>query len=174
MKYIGIDLGKDGAIVVLTEEGAIIEKIKTPLIKNPKGRDEYDDQGMRRALLGHIDDTMATIEKAHAFPGKMGGIANFQRGLSFGLWRATLVGLAIPFAVYASLTWQRVMLADLRTRGKKGKISGPDTKQASIIIAARLWPKEDWRRSERAKKAHDGFTDAALLGEYGRRLHRGS
>ncbi len=46
-------------------------------------------------------------------------------------------------------------------------VNSEDTKQASVIVASRLWPDEDWRRSERGKKPDHGLTDAALIARYG-------
>ena len=59
MRYLGIDNGKDGAIIVLKPDGKIEEKYKTPIIKGAtkKGkklaRDEYDIVGMKQILLKH-------------------------------------------------------------------------------------------------------------------------
>lgn len=175
MIYIGIDNGKDGAIVVLDPSGKITEKFKTPLLKastkggKKQGRDEYDITLMGATLLKIRDQASAandsifvTIEKAQPLPPKMGGVAaNYQRGFSFGLWQGLMSGLRIPYQVVTPQAWQKVMLAG---------IAADDTKQAAAIAASRLWPDENWRKSELAKKADEGFVDAALIGEFGRRL----
>jgi hypothetical protein len=169
MIHLGIDLGKEGAIVAIDDRGRITWKIKTPLLKastkrgKKQGRDEYDIPGMRAVLLRSdaSEGIYVCIEKAHTLPAAMGGsTANFQRGLSYGLWQGLLVGLEIPYLTVAPQTWQKRMFEG---------INADDTKQASAIASKRLWPKEDWRRSELAKKIDDGLTDAALIGEFGRR-----
>jgi len=172
MIYIGVDLGKEGAVVFLDEKGKIVKKAKTPLlkaatVKGKKGKDEYDIVGMRAILTEAKEmDAVAMIERAQPLPAVLGGsLANYQRGLSFGLWQGLLVGLEIPYEVVRPQDWQKVMLL--------GVNSTYDTKQASVIAAQRLWPKEDWRRSERATKADDGYTDSALLAEFGRRRRNG-
>lgn len=169
--YIGIDNGKDGAMVVLNLKGGIVEKHKTPIFKastkdgKKQGRDEYNIRAMRELLFQYKNNSMVCIEKAQAMPAAMGGsAANYQRGLSFGLWQGLLVALEIPYEVATPQAWMKVMLAGINVE---------DTKQASIIAAQRLWPKEDWRRSERAKIADNGMTDAALIGEFGRRMRNG-
>lgn len=169
--YIGIDNGKDGALVVLDPNGKIVEKHKTPLFKastkggKKQGRDEFNIRAMRELLFQHKNNSIVCIEKAHAMPAAMGGsAANYQRGLSYGLWQGLLVALDIPYEVSTPQAWMKVMLAGINVE---------DTKQASVIAAQRLWPKEDWRRSERAKIADHGMTDAALLGEFGRRIRNG-
>lgn len=168
--FVGVDHGKNGAIVAIDDTGkSILRKIKTPMITSGKGKDEYDLPAMAELLKEFqalwVGGVHVTFEKLHAMPFKMGGSqANFQRGLSFGLWSAYLTMLGIPRTVVAPRTWQKAMLADMNVE---------DTKQASVLAAQRLWPTEDWRRTERCKNLDDGFTDAALLAEYGRRVNLG-
>lgn len=174
MKYLGIDNGKDGAIIVLDETGKIISKHKTPIFKSSTkggkklGKDEYDIVGMKNTLTALAigeRDMVASLEKAQPMPVTMGGsAANYQRGLSYGLWQGLLVGLGISYQVFSPQSWQKIMLAGINTE---------DTKQAATIAAQRLWPKEDWRKSQLAKKADEGFVDAALIAEFGRRVHFG-
>ena len=163
--WVGIDVGKDGAIVALTDDGLLHAKTKTPVVTGVKSRREYDEPGMVRVLQSFEREGMkphVTIEKAQPLPPTMGGTqTNFARGLGFGLWKGILTALQIPHTVVASRTWQPAMFADQRVA---------DTRQASIVAASRLWPHVDWRRSEKAQKQDDGLTDAALLAEYGRRL----
>ena len=161
MNYIGIDLGKDGGVVILDQDGGIVQKHKTPILSSAKVKDEYDIPAMVKLLREIPEPKVAVIEKSHPMPMMMGGVAaNYSRGFSFGLWQGLLVALGISYDVVSARTWQKRMLADINVE---------DTKQASIIACQRLWPKEDWRKSERAKKPDIGFTDAALIGEFGRR-----
>ncbi len=165
MNYIGIDLGKDGGMVVLNDDGKIVSKHKPTLIRSTKAKDEYDIPGILGILQGIRGPKFAVVEKAHPMPMRMGGVsANFQRGLSYGIYQTALASLGIPYDVYAPISWQRIMLFG---------INSDDTKQAALIAAKRLWPKEDWRKSDRAKKADQGFVDAALIGEFGRRKRSG-
>lgn len=76
------------------------------------------------------------------------------------MYQGLLVGMGIPYEVISPRYWQKVMLANVNTE---------DTKLASILVAKRIWPKEDWRKSQRATKDDHGLTDAALIGEFGRR-----
>lgn len=169
--FVGIDNGKDGAVVVLDPGGAIVAKHKTPILKastkggKKAGRDEYNIPGMRDLLQEYRNDGICFIEKAQPMPMMMGGVvANYQRGLSYGLWQGILVTLGIPYEVFGPRAWQKVMMAGINVE---------DTKQAALIAAQRLWPKEDWRRSQLCKKADDGFVDAAMICEYGRRVRSG-
>ena len=171
MRLIGIDNGKDGALVVLDGSGKILSKHKTPLFKastkggKKQGKDEYDIVRMRdliTAASAGERDIFATIEKAQPLPPTLGGVAaNYQRGFSFGVWQGLLVGLGISYQVVTPQAWQKVMMAG---------INAEDTKQAAAIAAQRLWPTEDWRKSQLARNVDEGFVDAALIGEFGRRL----
>lgn len=170
MRYMGIDPGKDGGIVVISELSSIIMTAKPPLLVGRKGtRSEYDI-GMMAKLLGTaLEESLGglhiVLEKTQALPRKMGGsAANYQRGFSLGLWLGLINALKLPHTVVAPQTWQRMMFCDVRQT---------DTKQASGIVAARLWPGHDWRRTEKCKRTDDGLTDAALLAEYGRRMLQG-
>lgn len=182
MIALGIDNGKDGALVVLDAQGGIMWKVKTPIIKartktvmvkgKPKskklGRDEWDVVEMRE-LLVRVQGTaresnlplMAYVEKGQPFPSKMGGsVGNFQRGLSLGLWTGLLVGVGIPYNIIAPQRWQREMFKDVRA---------DDTKQAASIVCRRLWPRESWKRTDKCRNDDEGFCDAALIAAFGKR-----
>lgn len=157
---LGCDPGKAGGLVVLNDVGAITETLPMPVLKAAKGRAEYDLVAIRRFLTRvslHV-----VVERAQPLPPSMpgGGNAQFQRGVSRGLWEGLLAGLGIPYELVAPRSWQSVMLRD---------VSGSDTKQRALIAAQRLFPGFDFRASERSRKAHDGIVDAALIAEYGRR-----
>jgi hypothetical protein len=161
MMFVGVDLGKDGAIVCVDDDMKISFISKPPLIKSGKAKPEYDIPGISLIFEGMPEPKMVILEKAQAMPQKMGGAsANYGRGLCYGIYQGVLVGLKISHAVVPPKRWQKEMFDG---------VNAVDTKQASIIVASRLWPGQDWRRSERAKKADDGITDAALIAEYGRR-----
>jgi len=162
---IGIDPGKHGAIATIRGDGA--SAVPIPIIKASKGngRDEYDLVAIREILCSWLGcGIFVTVEKAQPLPPKMkgGGIANYHRGVSRGLWEAMLVALRLPYQLVAPRTWQKLMHAGT---------SGADTKQRSIIAAQRLFPGADLRRTERSKKPDDGIAEALLLAEYGRRVH---
>lgn len=178
---VGIDLGLDGAVAVLEPDGQIMSAFLVPSIpaktKRVKKKDgkvktktiskkQYDEPEMVRAIEMIIEAAgefapLFVLEKGQPLPPAMGGSqANFQRGLSFGLWIGILRAKWQRFEIVSPRSWQKVMFHDMRIE---------DTKQASELVAKRLWPKQDWRKSERCKKVHDGMTDAACIAEYGRR-----
>jgi len=161
---IGVDPGKDGGFAVLSGDMEIAVLLKTPLIKGRKSRSEYDVQAiveMVNMALREFRCVLAVVEKCQPLPSSMGGVsANFGRGLSFGLWTGILTALKIPVICPSPRTWQAEMFRD---------VNSDDTKQASVLVASRMWPGRSWLSSDRGKKPDHGLTDAVLLAEYGRR-----
>jgi hypothetical protein len=165
--YVGIDPGKDGAIALLAEDGSLLKSWVTPTISGGSkagkvGRREYNLAAMRDVLQELApQNPVVTLERSQALPSSMGGSsANFGRGLSFGLWQGLLTGLLMRYEVVSPQRWQKEMFAGMARQ---------NTKQAALIVAGRLWPKERWLATPRCKKAHDGIVDAVLLAEWGRR-----
>ena len=164
MIYIGIDPGLDGGIAFIDDgkhsiQGASIKVFKTPVISGK----EYDIGEMRKILEKNtISRTcLALIENQISMPGQ-GLTSTLQTGKGFGVWLGLLAGLGLPYQVIGAKQWQTKLFT-----GVKGTL---DTKAKSEVIAKRLFPDVDFRKSERATKANDGLTDAILIAEYGRRI----
>lgn len=162
--YIGIDPGLTGAIVVLDQEGRLVDARRTPVLTaSGKGKSEYDVSQMV-AMLAYYRGTagggihLATIEQVSAMPHD-GVTSAFRFGAGVGLWRGMLAGLSIPSMQVKPQAWQRDALAG-RPRGKMVKTS-------AVAAAQERWPdlpivyKRDW-----------GMADAAHIAEFGRRMHR--
>lgn len=174
--FVGIDNGLGGGIVEINSKGKPVSKQVTPTIKVKKGkstRDEYDLVAMRTIVmrlgklhLKHEKDekggqkVMVALEKGQPFPPmKASAKTNFSAGYCYGLWLAFLVAFKVPHVVVPARQWQHRMLQG---------VSG-DTKQRSVRKAKQRHPSEDWRKSKKAKKPHDGITDAYWLAEYARK-----
>lgn len=157
MKYIGIDNGLNGAIVVI-EKNEIIEKVVMPTITSTKSKREYDIHEITEILTRHTDATVI-LEKAHAMP-KLGTVQAFNFGKGFGIMIGLLSGLKIRYDIVHARRWQKEMFKDQNSK---------DTKQASAIVAQRLFPNESFISTEKSKKIHDGLTDALLLAVWGQR-----
>lgn len=159
MIFIGIDPGLSGGIASLMDRSEVV--IPTPVIA---GRD-YDLQEMKRILLEYKKiglPMFATIENQISMPGQ-GLTSTLQTGKGFGMWLGLLAGLDIPYQVISARAWQAKLFT-----GVSAKL---DTKAKSEIIAKRLFPNVDFRKSERARVAHDGLTDAICIAEYGRKTY---
>ena len=173
MIYLGVDPGLEGGIAVLSESGSLIALEEMPIHRPTRGRREFDLAGIMGALKRYRkqDEIFVTVEKLGAMPLRRGGrqmggaIANFNRGLSRG-WQWLLVGLGVPHQLVSPQTWQRAMFV--------GTLVTSLPKHRSIVAATSLFPEQSWLRTPRCKKAHDGFTDAALIGEWGRRKRVGA
>ena len=161
MIYIGIDPGLDGGIAFIDSYNNIL-LIKTPVI----GGKDYDVQAMKEILWSKEfgdEARFATIENQISMPGQ-GLTSTLTTGKGFGIWLGLLAGLEIPFQVVHAKSWQTKLFP-----GTSPKLN---TKARSEIIAKRLFPTADFRKSERARVANDGLTDAACIAEYGRRTYQ--
>lgn len=165
MIYLGIDPGLSGGFAFINEAGRndapSIQLFRMPLI----GDKDYDVQEMKRLLLIHLNGSIfATIEKQVSMPGQ-GLTSTFKTGQGFGILIGLLSGLEISYQIIPAPKWQRTLFV--------GQPAKQDTKVSSEIIAKRLFPTTDFRKSDRARIAADGLTDAACIAEYGRRTHGG-
>ena len=160
MNIIGIDPGINGGITILDEDGGIINQYVMPIIKSSKGKNEIDASGIVRIFMeSGQSNSHIGLEKQQAMP-KQGVSSTFKTGRGFGLIEGIAVGMMIPYTLITPRTWQKEMFNGL------GKA---DTKQLSKQVAQRLFPKIDFRATERCTKIHDGLTDSILIAEYLRR-----
>lgn len=178
---IGIDNGFDGGIAHIYADGRAIATVMPTLNftaaprkgkKHDRTVREYDEGAINELLLG-FDNTnsFAFIEHAQAQSRydpqlkrhvPQGSVTNFNTGFGFGLLRGMLAARMIPYQIVRPQAWQKVMF--------DGMTNTADTKTLSAIVAGRLFPDLDLRKSERCRTPHDGKTDALLIAEYGRRL----
>lgn len=157
MVIIGIDPGINGGLTVLNELGSILHKEVMPVIDG-----SVDAHAITNTIglwTFGTDDSIVVIEKVHSMP-KQGVASTFKFGMGYGVLQGVCAALRLQYHLVTPQAWQKVILAG---QGKK------DTKDASAAFCKRNWPKEDWTKSERATKVHDGMTDAACIAEYGRR-----
>jgi hypothetical protein len=179
MNIIGIDVGKNGAMVMIDEKGEVTEIYTMPLF----GKDYYDWIEIANILSDEKDEHVF-IENVHAIYGASAG-STFTFGGGFHGIIAVVSTLQKPYTLVQPKEWQKVAYQGIHeirkppiriTKGKNiGKMKkGPkDTKAMSLVAAKRLFPNVDLRASERCKKPHEGIVDALLIAEYGRRLLNG-
>lgn len=153
--YIGLDPGVNGGIVVMNSDHQIIDKIVMPVMGGTKK--DYDVQTLVKFLTTYNKNSFAILERAQP-QFRDGRKQAFKTGFGFGVLEGVLTALKIPFQIVAPKSWQKKVFEGLNT---------DDTKVASILFCQRKWPDEDWRASQRCKKAHDGMTDAACMAYYG-------
>lgn len=164
MTSIGIDPGKEGAIVAIHDRG--IDTHAMPLIKR-----EYDLQRLRDIILMYEPkgfDTHIVIEDVHAIY-KASAAASFDFGVGVGLIRMAVVMTQIPFTLVNPKVWQKEMFQGVPTLEKAKKEVGRgnlDTKAMALIAAQRIYPKMTFYKSEKAYTPHSGIVDALLMAHY--------
>lgn len=171
MRFIGIDPGLKGGIAVIKEDGSL-ELTPMPTI----GEKEYDifelKRILREAACGLLPEkttleashskSLLVFERQHALPGQ-GLTSSLKTGIGYGILLGLVAGLEIPHEVVWAKAWQKVLFVGLPPEY--------DTKVKSEIVAKRLFPSADFRKSTRARKSSDGLTDAACLAYYAKLNH---
>jgi crossover junction endodeoxyribonuclease RuvC len=149
--YLGIDPGLTGGLAWMNK-GELIETSIMPTA------DKFLDLWMLDNKLKRFSVDHAFLEKVHAMPGQ-GVSSMFKFGRVYGAIEALLVSNRIPYTLIPPQRWTKAIHA--------GQTEG-DSKFKSLQAAKMFFPGYDFRKSERAKKAHMGMVDAALICEYGR------
>jgi len=155
MNFLGIDVGKTGAIALIRNDG-MIDIQDCPVIKVGK-KYETDTVAMAnlvKELTQGCGNLFCVIEKVNAMPNQ-GVVSMFSFGTNYGLWLGILSALAIPHQLISPQRWKK-------------EFGLSSDKEASIILAKKLYPSS-------AKlinlKKHDGRAEALLLADYGKRIY---
>lgn len=156
---LGIDPGMDGGLVLL-ERG--IERVAVmPTIGARGAKRDMDASAVMRIFSEWAPDHIA-IELPLAMPGQSPAVT-LKRGEGFGLLRGIAVGMCRAHTAVHPKTWQKAVLVG---------VPAGESKARAYAMCQRLWPRSDWRASERCKRPHDGLCDAALIAEWCRRVLR--
>ena len=161
--YMGVDPGLNGSFVVIS--GDVIRcKLVMPTIsatsKKGKRKGEIDQNGVLSFLSCLPPQTHAVIEEQ--IPVRNQHIqANHTTAKNYGILLMALTASHISYREVPSNKWQS-HFGIVPNTGKKGKT----TKQQALVIAQKLYPGTDFRRSQRAYVPHDGIVDAALIANY--------
>lgn len=167
---IGIDVGKSGGIAVFVDDKLDLLEI------TPNIGDRIDLHSIAYILNSYNNepntDFHVVIEDVHALFGSSSK-STFNFGWSLGILEGIISTLSIPYTKVAPKEWQKEIWMGIRPVYKLSKEESSrksiDTKATSLLAAQRLFPNVDFRKSDRAKKAHDGIVDSLLLAEYCRR-----
>jgi hypothetical protein len=168
--YIGIDLGKNGAIVTLNDQGEVSKRV-TPLIG-----DELDILELNNYLCSlkteYKGQVFAGIEDLRAIFGSAAG-ATFTFGFVCGATEALLVANTIPFVKIRAKKWQAEVFEGIPEQRKpstykdgKEKRGSLETKKMALLAQKRLFPSFDPTPTVRAKNPHDGIVDALCIAYY--------
>jgi hypothetical protein len=182
MKYFaGIDPGVNGAIVVLSEEGKLLEVFMIPKIGSTTEVDKKAFVEIFSDFYSKYGGDMkhVVMENVHAIFGSSAA-ATFTFGGIVWSEEILLLVYSLPYTLVSPKDWQKEMwqgITPLRKPGKKdektGKIKEGSilTKETTEVAVQRLFPNVNLvdPTKPRSKKIHDGIADALLLAEYGRR-----
>lgn len=169
--YIGIDIGKNGAIAVIYPTGEI-DTFPMPLIKTeldlPSLIDIITEIAIPRGYL-HI-----TFEKLGVIFGSSKQTA-FSMGEQSGSVETVSICQSIPYTKVRAVDWQKIIFQGLDQITKPSKTPGAkpvrDTKAMALVAVKRLFPELKLTFGTRATKPHDGLIDAVLIAEYARRMN---
>lgn len=167
--YIGIDIGKKGAIVYQSENGAL-QAYEMPMIKG-----ELDYAFLYDMVSILVNTHKHSYKKPpHLVFEKLGVIFGsskstaFSMGYQSGAVEMMAISLGIPYTKVNAKEWQKEMFTGVDEITISGK-SSRDTKAMALVAAKRLFPGNSFTFKEKSTKPHDGYVDAILMSEYGKR-----
>ena len=145
MIFVGIDPGKSGAMAVINEKGEVV--------CTPFDKEAYIDV-LSSAPVG---ETFCVLERVSAMPGQ-GTVSMFTFGENYGWIQGILDSFGIPYELVRPQAWKK-------------SFGVTKDKNSSIAVAKRLFPRANFKRTERSLKDDDGLCEAALIAEYARRIY---
>lgn len=150
MNVIGIDVGQNGAAVVISDD-SVVDVFRF------KNTTEMDIAECFSEWFDTYNDTQSNrmfvfIEKVHSMP-HQGVASSFKFGTSFGFIIGVLTALKIPFEYVTPQKWQKAL--NCETKGNKN---------VTKAKAQQLFPSNKWTHAD---------ADAVLIAEYGRRKLNG-
>jgi hypothetical protein len=162
-KYIGIDIGKKGAIYMLNEDGTEDWRVAMPMIK-----DQVDWHELNAILEPYqMFNGMVVYEKLGVIFGTSKKTA-FSMGEQYGAVRQCCISNNIRYTEVPAKKWQAEMFEGQVNIQKTGKTSR-DTKAMALVAAKRLFPTVNLLMTKASSVPHDGLVDALLMAEYARR-----
>ena len=149
-RVLGIDIGSQGAVALLTSAGELLEIADMPVLRDgPRGR-----PNVSAALLADIvlkmRAAMAYVEFVSARPGE-GPTGAFAFGRSRGVIEGVCASAGLPVAFLTPAHWKRLVGI---APGKEG------AKDAARSEAIRRWPVH---AALFARVKDDGRAEAALI-----------
>lgn len=144
--WLGVDVGLNGALAWVTEDGHLISTMDMPTIE-VNGKKKVSPQMLTSAISQRMP-RLVVVEEVGAFPGQ-GTVSMFTFGYSAGIIAGVVAGLQLPTVLYRPGVWKRAA-------------GVPADKGAARQMAQRLWPGA--RDFDRVKD--DGRAEAALLARW--------
>lgn len=171
--YMGIDIGKAGALAVIYPDGTIktfeMPKIKTELNYHELYHIIRNVMNDAYSLLGK--DAYVVFEKLGVIFGS-GKQTAFSMGNQAGAVEMALIANQLPYTKVRAVDWQKAMfqgVEEITKPSKTGKKPVRDTKAMALVAIKRIFPELKLTFGTRATVPHDGLVDATLMAEYARR-----
>ena len=181
-KYIviGIDPGKDGFITIFDPQKVEYSFIAMPeesvetgdLLKSgkPQMKKVFSETKLRDIVF-QLSSKYSGYEKYAAIEqvtGRQGWSANnnFNFGYVAGMQKMILIMLGCKITMVRPQKWQsfvRQGYKDIKKPSSTGKTQVMDAKAIAEVIVKTEFPQIDFRKTERAKKNHDGKIDSFLI-----------
>jgi len=153
---LGIDPGKDGALVLLDGTSVLRVVLTSSLLV---GKDYAPDTmaAAVRELVGIMAprELSVVLEQPGVRPGEGRG-GGLTTGKGWGIWRGIVATLGLPCITPAASAWTRTILRDAPGEGK----------DRAIHVALSRLPGINLTPGRRVKP-HSGIADAACLALYG-------
>ena len=162
--YLGVDLGLQGAMSLISEDKKLIICEPIPTIEvmvGKKMRNQYDISGINAIIKAWIADysiVKASMERLRAIPHQASQVA-FSMGGGTMLFKTLFTVHKIPFIEIEARSWQKRIFGDLGVQ-----YTSKTTKQASVQAAKSLFPGFCFKRTERSRVDSPDMTDSALIG----------
>ena len=160
--YLGIDPGLSGGFAVVSGD-KIRYKMVMPTLsfttEEGKTKTEIDREGVLSFLKIFPPHVHVVIEEQEAFRSQ-NITSTCTTCRNYGMLLMALTVAHMYITEVHSDTWHGFFGI---VPVKKGKGT---TKQQGFKIAQTLYPGEDFRKSDRSHKFHDGITDSVLLANY--------
>lgn len=153
--WLGIDPGKDGALVVVDDHGNVASQVKT---RSLLVEGEYVPELMADTLRSMVVEYQlagAALELCAGRPWEGRG-SLMTVGKGWGLWRGMLAAFAVRTVVPSSNRWTR-MLHDVQGEGKARAVAFAASRLPGLELVG-----------PRCRTPHSGLADAACLALYAR------
>jgi hypothetical protein len=182
--FIGLDPGKEGFITIFDPLSKSYEFLPMPTHKVATGKklksgldetkSEFHKEGMKDLAL-YIKENYVEC-RFHAVLeeviGRQGWSAqnNFNFGHTAGMQLMVLIMIEAEITMVRPIKWQAIMyqgFEKVMIPSSTGKTMVHDTKATSKIVAQKLGPDIDFRKTTRSTNLDDNKTDSFLMALYG-------
>jgi Holliday junction resolvasome RuvABC endonuclease subunit len=161
--YLGIDPGLNGAFAVVLGD-KLRYKMAMPTLsyttKEGKTKTELDREGILSFLSIFPPHTHVAIEEQEAFRNQ-NITSTCTTCKNYGILLMALTVVRFYITEVPPNDWQEYFGI---VSVKKGR--GKTTKEQALEIVQVKYPDDDFRKSERAHRPHDGMVDASLIANY--------